>query len=336
MKAALLCVWLCGAAGAGAIEVTLAPLYLIDETADRVDPRNSWHRRVLDALTATATGRELRFRSGDSALYNPPQSVGDAITVCRTERAEYLIYGFITRKDYTIQGELRLLDYARREVVAVFYAMDSRDREAELVRDLADKIFRYVQEQYHIISVPEPPAFTHIQVPVNLGYWFPAGRSWTPLLTGILTTGGGVQLIPSDRVFVWQGYAHYFSVGIEVSYRFGKGQTYESWNHSCTVSAPLQLHRVMNARHEAVIGWGLSYSLDMLTLAQPYEEPGVELYGAAGVLFSGGWLFRVTERLSVGGEVRGELRFYRRPLLSITSMVGICVRPYTREVASTW
>jgi hypothetical protein len=331
--AVLICLapWtLCG------LEISVAPLYFIDEAAERAEARNSWGRRLLEALTAEAAGQELRFRSAESARYNPPQSVGDAIILCRSEQAEYLIYGFITRRERTVQGELRLLDYGRREVIATFYAMDGKEREEELVRDLAGKLFRYVQETYHIMIIPEAPAFTHFRFPVSLGYWFPAGKSWTPLLIGILRVDGGVQLIPSDNVFVWQGYAHYVSVGVDVSYRFGKGRYYEAWNHSFTVSAPLELHRVFNGEHEGFAGFGLSYSLDLLNVKRPYEEPAVDVYGAAGLFVNAGWTFRFNGGIRLFTELRAEIRFYQEPMVSIAPSVGVLIQGYSREVVLEW
>jgi hypothetical protein len=318
------------------IEFAVAPFYYIDETAERADPRNNWHRRLLTELQGTETGTDLRFRAAGSALYNPPQSVGDAVILCRAEQAEYLIYGFITRKDHTIQGELRLLDYAKRNVIASFYSMDGNDREDELVKDLAAKLFRYIQENYDIIIIPDPPAFTHVQFPISLGYWFPAGKSWTPFLIGIFRLDGGVQFIPSDNVLVFGGYAHYFTLGIDLSYRLGKGRYYEAWDHSFTVSAPIQFHRIFNAQHEAYAGFGLSYSFDILSVKKPYEDPVVESYGAAGLLINGGWTFRYREKLYIFAELRMELRFYDDPMFNIAPSAGVILRPYTQEVIRKW
>jgi hypothetical protein len=319
-----------------ALEFSVAPLYFIDEAAERVEPRNTWQRRLLEELTVQTAGLELQFRPAGSALYNPPQSVGDAIVLCRSEQADYLIYGFITRRDRTIQGELRLLDYAQRDILATFYAMDGKDREDELVQDLAGKLFRYIRETYRVAAIPKPPAFTHVQFPVGLGYWFPAGSSWTPLLTGIFRVDGGVQLIPSDNVFAWQGYAYYFSVGVDISYQLGKGRYYEAWNHSFTASIPLQLHWVFNGRHEAFAGFGFSYSIDLLNVKRPYEDPAVDVYGAAGLLLSGGWIFRLRERLLIFTELRADFRFYQDPMVSLAPSAGVIFRPYTQEVLQKW
>ena len=319
-----------------AIEFYIAPLYFIDETIEHVIAQNDFHERLLRELGNAVTGTELRFRNTGSFRYNPPQSVGDAIILCRSIQAEYLIYGYITRKDLTIQGELRLLDYEQRDVIAHFFAMDSSDREDELIKDLADKLFRFVKETYNIIVIPNPPAFTHVQFPVSLGYWQPLDKNWINLLFGTARIKGGIQLIPSDNVFNAAGYSHYISVGVDISYQLGRGNNYPAWDHGFNMSLPVLLHRQLNEQHEIYAGLGLMYTFDMLRIQKPYEDPVTELYSAAGVMVSGGWFFRFKERLFIFAELRTELRFYDKPMLNLSPSVGIIFRRYTQEVVKKW
>jgi hypothetical protein len=339
MKRRFLCLFVCFLTGITlfAIEFTVAPLYLVDEAAERVDPRNNFDDRLLVELGKAETGLQLRFKQISSPrLYNPPQSVGDAIAICRAEHAEYLIYGFITRKDQTIQGELRLLDYAKREVIVAFFSMDSRDREDELIQDLAAKVFRYVKEQYNIEITVEPPAFTHIQFPVSFGYWQPVNRSWRDLIFGIVRLDGGIQLIPTDNLFVASGYVHYLSVGLDLSYRIGRGHYYPAWDHGFTASLPILFYRKLNEQHEAYIGFGLMYALDVLGIQKPYEDSRAEIYSAGGVLLSGGWQFRFREALFFFVDARLEIRFYDTPMVGFTPSVGVVFRRFTQEVVKKW
>ena len=318
------------------IEFTLAPLYYIDETSERVDPRNNFHERILQELEKNATGTEVRFKRALSTRYNPPQSVGDAIILCRNEQADYLIYGFIVRKEQTIQGELRLLDYERREVIVSFYSMDGNDREDDLIKDLSNKLLRFIQETYNIIIIPDPAAFTHIQFPVSLGYWQPINPGWINLLYGIIRIDGGIQIIPSDNDFIVSGYVHYISFGVDISYRLGVGNNYDAWNHSFTVSAPILFHRKFNAQHEAYAGFGLLYAFDLLRIKKPYEDPATEIYGATGLLLSGGWTFCIKERLFFFTDLRLEIRFFDKPMINISPRAGIIIRRYTKEVVTKW
>jgi hypothetical protein len=318
------------------LEFTVAPLYFIDETSERAVPQNNFHDKLISELGKEATGIELRFKKAVSSRYNPPQSVGDAITLCRTEQADYLIYGYIVRKEHTIQGELRLLDYERREVVASFFAMDGKDREDAFMGDLAGKILRFIQETYNIIIMPDPPAFTHIQFPVSLGYWLPFDRVWRDLLTGIIRIDGGVQIIPNDNVEIANGYIHFVSLGIDVSYRLGTGRYYKAWDHCFTVTAPIQIHRKINEQHEGYAGFGCMYSLDLLRIEKPYDDPETELFDAFGLMINAGWIFHLKEKVFFFVDARLEFKFYQQAMVSFSPSAGIILRPYSKEVVKKW
>jgi len=319
-----------------AIEFTVAPLYYVDETTERVYAQNNFQERLLRELGKTETGLELRFKSTGLSRYNPPQSLGDAITICRAEKAGYLIYGFITKKENTIQGELRLLDYEKQEIIASFFAMDSKDREDAFIKDLADKLFRFVQETYNIVIIPDPEVYTHIQFPLSIGYWQPVNKDWITLLFGIVQINGGIQFIPEDIAFVSDGYEHYFSIGLDVSYRLGTGHYYDSWDHGFTASIPFMLHRKLNAQHEIYFGFGLQYSFDVLYVKKPYENPGTEQFTAAGFMICAGWSFRLKEKLFLFADTRIEMRLYDKVMVNIAPSVGVIFRKYSQEVVKKW
>ena len=319
-----------------AIDFTVAPLYFVDETADQAIADNNFHKRLLRELNTMAFDARLRFMSTGSTLFNPPQSINDAIILCRAENADFLIYGYISRKNRTIQGELRLLDYEKREVIESFFSMDSNEREDELIKDLAGKIFRFAQETYNIEIIPEAPSFTHIQFPLSMGYWMPVNKSWINLIYGIVRLDGGIQVIPNDYVFAISGQVYYISVGLELSYKLGIGHYYKAWNHGFIVSNPILFHRKINAQHEIFAGFGLLYSFELLYVKKMYEDPAVESYGAAGVLLSAGWTFNFKENFYFFVNTRLEFTFYDSPMLSIAPRAGIVFRKYTQEVVDKW
>jgi hypothetical protein len=319
-----------------ALEIMLAPLYLVDETEERVEAQNSLHRRLLTELSSTAAGIELRFYLTSESRYNPPQSVGDAITLCREERAEYLLYGFITRREHTVQGELRLLDYQNRTVITSFHAIENRGEEDELVAALAAKVLKYLGEHFHIELRDDPTAYMHLQIPLGIGYWLPTSISWIDLLIGIVRVHGGLQLIPKAPLFVSRGFDHYVSTELDVSYRLGRGNQYEGWNHSFTISTPVLVHRVLTDRHEVFAGGGISYTIDLLEVKKPYESPATEMYSTFGIVITGGWIFLLKEQLFFYTEGRFDWRFYRTPMVSFAPSAGIIFRPYTQEVVKKW
>ena len=337
MKQFMLLVFYTGIALHGfAIEFTIAPLYYLDETSERVFPQNNFQNRILQELGKVSTNMEVQFKKAVSPRYNPPQTVGDAIIMCRSEEADYLVYGFISRKEYTIQGELRLLDYKQKTVIANFYSMDSKDRETEMVQDLAAKLLYYVQETYNIKIISEPPSFTHIQFPVSLGYWLPINLDWVKILYGIVRVDGGIQIIPTDIVTIDQGKIFYFSFGADISYQLGMGRNYNAWNHGFTITSPVQFHWKFNEQHEAYFALGVLYTFDLLYIKNPYEDPSMKFYSVLGAMTGGGWTFRLNEKLFFFTDARLELRSYERAMLSFTPRAGIIFRRYSQEVIKKW
>jgi len=96
------------------------------------------------------------------------------------------------------------------------------------------------------------------------------------------------------------------------------------------------LHRKFNEQHEAYAGFGILYSFDLLNIKKPYENPKTEKYGAAGLLLSGGWIFRFREQLFIFLDTRIEMRFYQNPMVSIAPSAGVIFRRYSQEVVKKW
>ena len=315
------------------IEFTVAPLYFIDETIDQGRPQNDFQDRLLGELNKITASEQIRFNKAAALRYNPPQSVGDAIVLCRAERAEYLVYGFITRKEQTIQGELRLLDYEKRDVIVNIFAMDSKEKEDELIQDLAGKLLRFVKEAYNIQTEPDV-TFVHVQIPLSLGYWLPADTYMKDLLFGIFRIDSGIQVIPWDKKFL---FADYFSLGLTVSYQLGRGHYYNAWDHNLTIGLPLTFYRKFSTRYEIFGGFGLLYSLDWLRVKKLYEDPVTETYSAMGLMFNVGWAFHFKEQWFFFIDTRLETLFFKSSTKIICSpSFGFIYRFYSREVLKKW
>jgi hypothetical protein len=315
-----------------ALDIYIAPFYFIDEINETADPGNNYHKRLLNELNSVETGLELRFRE-TAATSNPPQTVSDAISVSRSAQAEYLLYGFIAQKEYTLQAEIRLFDYQKRAVSAYFFSMDSKDNADRLIKDLARKIIEYVEINYHIqITTEKPAEFSHFSVLGRLGYWSPLDSNWIKILIGTVNIGGGIKFIPTDRAFIGKGYVFYISTGVEAGYRLGAGNLYDAWDHSVSIYSPVRLHMKLTGQNEVFVGTGFSYSLDFLNIKKPYENPEVVTYDEFGVFFDVGYQFRLKDTVLLFSEGRFELRFYQTPMFSFSPSIGIEYRFKTREV----
>jgi hypothetical protein len=318
-----------------ALEVYVAPLYYINEAAGRQEARNGYQNRLLTVLNNVETDVELRFKSTAGFSGNPPQSLLDAITVSRTVHAEYLLYGFIAEKEYTIQAEVRLLEYETRTVIATFYAMDEKGQEDRLLKNIANKVYQFIDDTFNIPIIEKPPRFTHLSIPASIGYWTPMGQ-WVHLVIGTFTINGGLRFIPADNLFIAGGYAYHFSTGFTVTYRLGLGTVYDAYYHGITLSVPLLLHQKLDDEKEIYYGTGFSYSVDFLNISKPYEEPTVERYAAMGILLEGGYRWRYKENIFFFGEGRIDVHFYDTAMASFSVSFGAEWRIYTREVRKKW
>jgi hypothetical protein len=320
------------------ITVHLAPLYFTDETEERMSGKTEYRRKLYEELQAVETGRELEFRLTEGEA-NPPQSVIEAIRVCRNEEADYLLYGYITKRDYTYFGEIKLLDYEKREVVNFFYSVDDHGHEERLLKDLAGKIMTYINDAYQLGLADREARYWELWFPFETGYWTPLGKAWTELETGTAEAGAGLEFVPLDRLFTRMGKGFYLTAGLGVSYRFGLGnlERYDAYNHGITLRGPeIRLNMRLNARHHLSLGTGLLYSFDLLSIREPYKDRELKVYRALGVSGIGGYRFRFTDTWQVYFDNAAEVRFYEKAIVTYSGRIGLSFRMLSREVEGKW
>ncbi|MDR2181293.1 MAG: hypothetical protein LBN92_01280 [Treponema sp.] len=321
---------------ANALEIHVAPLYFINEAEDRGQSHNNYHTRLARVLRSYEEGVELRFTTlGTLAGRSAPQSLTDALSTAKSVRADYLLYGFIAEKEFSVQAEIRLLDWEKKQVVASFFAMDEKDEEERMLADLARKILEYVDGHYGIPIIEDPLRFMHAELPLRLGYWTPAGN-WFPLLFGTVSVTAGMTLTPRDPLFIMNGYTFWLSTGLLINYRLGTGKEYKAYDHGLSFMAPLTLHQKLNAENEIFYGAGLSYSFDFLAIEEPYRKREVQRYNAIGMFLAAGYRYRWKENLALVIDSRLDVRGYRKPLTSFSLNFGIDWRFYTRETVKKW
>jgi hypothetical protein len=152
------------------------------------------------------------------------------------------------------------------------------------------------------------------------------------LMTSIIRVDTGIQVIPRDRLFVVSGSTQFFSIGVGISYRLGQGKNYESWSHGFTLCVPVQFNLRFHERYETFIGFGALYSMDLLQIQKPYEDPVMEIYHAAGIMFNHGWTFRLGKRVFFLIQAKVEIQFYENPVVDLIPSIGIIIRGNAREV----
>ncbi|MDL2228709.1 hypothetical protein LJC14_00490 [Treponema sp. OttesenSCG-928-L16] len=322
----------------GALTVHVAPLSSIDETGSREVHTGNAHRELLQKLNGIEAGTMLRFASAGSSAAGAPQSQTDAARLSRAENAEYLLYGYIAKNDYTFTAEIKLFDYGNRRVDRIFYAMDDHGNYERLLNDLAYKIVSCFSDAFHLELFETKPEYMSLSVPASIGYWTPLGGRWTDILTGTFLIEGGLWFIPADDVFTLFGIGFHLSIGAHLSYRFGVGNpdNYKAYDHSLTISAPIRLHIRLNRQSNVFLGGGLQYSIDFLRIQEKYSQPETKVYDSMGIMASLGYQHTLTDSISLYLDNIFELKFYRTPMPSYSVRTGIVYMLFTKELVQKW
>ncbi|MCL2880323.1 MAG: hypothetical protein FWF29_08775, partial [Treponema sp.] len=88
--------------GAAALEIYIAPVLYVNETGGNNPDGFNIQSDLLAAFHATETYSALQFDRLKDKTINPPSSLFDAVTICRDEQIEYLLYGYVTKREYTL------------------------------------------------------------------------------------------------------------------------------------------------------------------------------------------------------------------------------------------
>ncbi len=317
------------------MEVHIAPMLNIDEREDTAGRKSRVHDDLLRHLRRRETGLALTFRMVREDVQNAPQSLAEVTAVSRMNGSEYLLYGYVVTRDYTVEAEVRVFDYEKRRVIQIFYGIDDHDHYERMIADIAGKAVEYFNEAFALEIREERPVNMRIEIPVDMGYWTPAGADWVGLMlgTGIINTG--ITIVPSDRLFTWQGKNWYVSTGLHAAYRLGIGnpKAYEAYYHSIAVTIPVRLHVDLTEEHSIYAGAGFQYITDILSVEKKYEDPETEVYANAGLELTAGYSFALNERVTLQVSNTFAFQFAETTMVSYSPRIGIGIRVYRKETA---
>jgi hypothetical protein len=319
--------------------IHVAPFYHIDEVKDEVHANNDYHRKLFNKLQSVETGIDLNFSIVSLPRgQNPPQSLSEAIRVCQNEHANYLLYGYIASKDYTLYAEIKLLDYSKRSLTRIFYSADDLDNTERLIDDLSQKILSFVEETFNIRILEHPPSFTEWSTFAKIGYWTPTSKNWTKLLIGITTLDFGLWFTPTDRLEVNYGYMTSLSFGLDLSYAFAIGtpDRYDVYDHIIAIGLPFKFNVKINPQHSLYAGAGFLYVFDLLYFKERYDDPLLKVYRCFAGSFFFGYNYKLKEDLSLIVDNQLELRSQNHPMPVYSLRIGIDYRFSRKEVIPKW
>jgi hypothetical protein len=326
------------AAAVSALDVHIAPVLYVDETDDNRRDTSRVQADLLAALQSVQTGVALQFRRLKDNGINPPESLYDAVTVCRNEQIDYLLYGYVTRREYNVLAEIRLFDYSNRAVMRSFFGMDDIDHYDRLLQDITNKILVYVGETFKLDIVMDKIEMTRIALPVAVGYWTPMDNGWIRAILGTVTAGTGLVIIPSDNLWVVRGMPWYLSMGLDVKYRLAIGhpEGYEFFNHTLHITMPLRLHITPAKRHELFIGLGYTYFLEFFSFADKYSDQKTYLFHNMGAYAVLGYRFALGRTVTFFFRNDFDFLFNERSLFTYAPVIGLDIQVYGKEIQKKW
>ena len=323
-----------------ATEVAVAPILAIDRVGDKKAVSVRVQHDLVAEIERYNLGSALKVVTIHDSKINAPQSVKDATAVAHNEKAEYLLYGFVTQDEYTIQATLNLFDANAGVNVAAFYGSDDVQHYDRIMLDLAAKILSYFDESLHTFDFldTEPEQMSRFSIPVAIGYWTPITSKWAKLVIGTGSVSAGVSLIPNDCLFISDGNIYYASVALDITYRYGIANPAIQTGslNSFSFGFPILLHRRLNNKQGMFAGLGPIYSLEIFRHQEKYSEPVTHINNDFGMVLSIGYQYDMDNGLRLLFDSRIDVRFYNEAMISWSPRLGIDYAFMKEKVPKKW
>ena len=322
-----------------AIEIFIAPISYIDSREEKVISRIEISKELANEAERYLYRKEIFLKEIKNAEINAPVSMIDAIKVSREEKAEYLLYGFVEKKEYTYRGEIKLLDYEKREISTVFYSSDDLENYERLIKDLSYKIVTYFDMIFDLKLAEEEPGKLRLSVPISLGYWSYISSDWMNTVTGTGAVSTGLDLITNDKIFPNFKHKTYLSWNLNIEYRYGigKDEVELSGLHIINLSMPLRVHIESLSKEDGIfLGFGFLYEFDIANIEEKYAGDKRSLYTHIGILGSFGYQWKLNEKIRICFDNIIEVGFQERVMVSFSPRIRALYCIYTKEVTDKW
>lgn len=315
-------------ANAAAVDIAIAPLsYITNGQEENKDVADECRAVLLEKIRVQGDKPYYRFTNADTAGGAIPVSVFDALSVCRSQNCEYLIYGYIQESETALICELKLFDYEKRMIVTTFHSADNREQQERLFADIAMKIIDYIEGMYAPASgeESEDPDNIVLRIPASFGYWTPLNPAWCGVILGTVSAKAGLEYIPDDTLLYLFGRRAYASGGVTVDYRLGVGNPaqYHAFLHLVEITIPVRLYVCASDMHEFSVGLGVQYSAGMLQYQDNFAPAEVTSYSSYGYTLLLGYRANVFEKMSFSFDVSFGVTMFDRMMVTCSPSFGV-------------
>ena len=326
----MIIVW--ATAGVYGEQVYIAPILTVDEGGESYGIDERYRDDIYTSI------EEQKGALAMTAVKTPAQiktvrSSYDALKVCKEEKIAYLLYGWIRKSEQTYEGEIRIFDgEGRKNIYTVYEKGGAEDYEA-FIQNISRKVVRKLEELFYLPDRDENKTHSRINVQVEIGYWTFMNRDWSKYLTGTISVGGGLEVIPNDGAVLTKKMNLYFSIGFAADYRLavsGKGAV-KSYLHNVNIAGYMNTYLHFRNDHRIYGKMGVVYDFDILSYTDKYAATRVVNSGAVGIVAGLGYKYGISEKVKLVFESDFECIFYKEVMGKYKGTFGVEVEVFKKE-----
>ena len=243
------------------------------------------------------------------------------------------MYGWIRKSEQTYEGEIRIFDgEGRKNIYTVYEKGGAEDYEA-FIQNISRKVVRKLEELFYLPDRDENKTHSRINVQVEAGYWTFINKAWLQYLSGTVSAGGGVEVIPNDGAVLTKKMNLYFSIGCAADYRFGvsgKGAV-KSYLHNVNIAGYMNTYLHFRNDHRIYGKMGVVYDFDILSYTDKYADTRVVNSGAVGIVAGLGYKYGISEKVKLVFESDFECIFYKKVMGKYKGTFGVEVEVFKKE-----
>ena len=326
----MIIVW--ATAGVYGEQVYIAPILTVDEGGESYGIDERYRDDIYTSI------EEQKGALAMTVVKTPAQiktvrSSYDALKVCKEEKIAYLLYGWIRKSEQTYEGEIRIFDGEGRKNIYTVYEKDGAEDYEAFIQNISRKVVRKLEELFYLPDRDENKTHSRINVQVEAGYWTFINKAWLQYLSGTVSAGGGVEVIPNDGAVLTKKMNLYFSIGCAADYRFGvsgKGAVKSSL-HNVNIAGYMNTYLHFRNDHRIYGKMGVVYDFDILSYTDKYADTRVVNSGAVGIVAGLGYKYGISEKVKLVFESDFECIFYKKVMGKYKGTFGVEVEVFKKE-----
>lgn len=312
---------------ASASEIKIAPLAVYDVDGNKTEAPYNPSKAIHDELEKHWFGGLINFSHISESKYGIPVTIIDAHKICASERADYLIYGYLKKNESSWLCEVKLYDANGKKIIKEFFAGDSIDHYDRFINILCQNILFGIEEITGLNKDELRQKKTRpmeLRIPVSLFYWSPVDSDWGDKILGIAGVNGDLELYPPQPVLVSNGKLIDFSARFNFSWNIGinKKNTYPLVINTIAISLPVLLHVHFNERHSLYGGFGLAYNIELMSIKPKYENEKFLYQNVFSFETIAGYEFDINDKARLFAEMAFDFHLLGDGFVSVKPCLG--------------